>query len=253
MATVWNKQLTDDEVIQLYNAGSGTQYPFTSPTYLPSASDSYGTNNGTLMNGCVLTTGKIGQAFIFDGVNDYIALPNNIMKFSNTDNWSVSFWINPTVSAYSGVIGNWDYDGLQGTGWGIRTSIPIGGDTSKFIIYFFTNWETRTGNQLNTLSSDGTTSLNTWHHFVITRNSSAQEKIYQNGSLVASQTNSSTKLTYPSTSYSCIGAERYRTNVVAFAKANSKIDAVSVWNKELTSTEVTTLYNSGSGKQYPNY
>ena len=33
---------------------------------------------------------------------------------------------------------------------------------------------------------------------------------------------------------------------------NGILDEIGVWDRELTSTEVTELYNSGSGKQYPN-
>jgi hypothetical protein len=251
--TLWTKALTNTEASALYNNGTGYQYSFPSSAtgYLSSYNDVIGTNHGTLTNGCRFTAGKIGQAFLFDGVNDYVALPNNIMKFSNTDNWSISFWIYATVTGVSGVIGNWDYSGGQSTGWGIRTGGTAGGDPSKFTIQFFTNFVNGSGNLLNPLATDGTTSINTWNHFVITRNSSAQEKIYQNGTLVTSQTNSSTKLIYPATSYSCIGAERYQSNVVNYAKAGSKIDAMSVWTKELTAEEVTSLYNSGNGKQYP--
>jgi hypothetical protein len=36
-------------------------------------------------------------------------------------------------------------------------------------------------------------------------------------------------------------------------KNGSKIDALSVWDKTLTATEVSDLYNSGNGKQYPSY
>jgi hypothetical protein len=35
-------------------------------------------------------------------------------------------------------------------------------------------------------------------------------------------------------------------------KNGSKLDAIGVWNRVLTATEVTELYNSGNGKQYPN-
>jgi hypothetical protein len=38
-----------------------------------------------------------------------------------------------------------------------------------------------------------------------------------------------------------------------FMKNGSKIDALSVWSKTLTATEVSDLYNSSNGKQYPNY
>jgi hypothetical protein len=38
----------------------------------------------------------------------------------------------------------------------------------------------------------------------------------------------------------------------SYNSSKIKIDSVSVWNKSLTATEVTELYNSGNGKQYPN-
>ena len=207
--------------------------------------------NGTNVNNVTFTTGKVGNAFTFNGSN-YVALPNNIMKFSNTDNFSVSFWIYANVTGYSSVIGNNAYIGGQGTGWGINTGGTAGGNPSNFSIQFFTNWVNGSGTLLNPLQTDGTTSINTWNHFVITRNSSAQEKIYQNGTLVASQTNSSTKLTYPATSYVNIGVNRYdSTGLAGYAKAGSKIDAMSVWTKELTASEITSLYNTGTGAEYP--
>ena len=186
------------------------------------ANDALNTYNGTAQGGLTYGVGKVGTAFQFNGTNAYVALPNNIMKFSSTDNWSISFWIYPTVYGSYGVIGNWDFDGTQGTGWGIRVGGSIGSDTSKFSIRFWTNWVTGTGNLSYPLDTDATTSLNTWNHFVITRNSSNVEKIYQNGVLSVSQTNVTTKLTYPTTSYSCIGAERYRTTITNYAKQIQK-------------------------------
>ena len=36
------------------------------------ANDQMSHNTGTLVNGAAFTTGKVGQAFSFDGVNDYV-------------------------------------------------------------------------------------------------------------------------------------------------------------------------------------
>lgn len=42
------------------------------------ATDSYGDNDGALMNGATATaTGQVGQAFSFDGGNDYVRIPNS--------------------------------------------------------------------------------------------------------------------------------------------------------------------------------
>jgi len=53
--------------------------------------------------------------------------------------------------------------------------------------------------------------------------------------------------------YASIGAFKYGVSSVSEYQANgNKIDAVNVWQKELTQSEITELYNSGNGKQYPN-
>ena len=56
------------------------------------ANDSFGTNNGSPQGGLTYGTGKIGNAFQFDGVNDYVALPNNSLN-SLTSDFSVSGWL----------------------------------------------------------------------------------------------------------------------------------------------------------------
>jgi amino acid permease len=40
------------------------------------ANDSVGGYNGTLYGGTTFTSGKVGQAFSFDGVDDYIEIRN---------------------------------------------------------------------------------------------------------------------------------------------------------------------------------
>jgi outer membrane protein OmpA-like peptidoglycan-associated protein len=41
------------------------------------ANDSVDGNHGTLMNGATFAPGKVGQAFSFDGVNDYVSIPDS--------------------------------------------------------------------------------------------------------------------------------------------------------------------------------
>ena len=38
----------------------------------------------------------------------------------------------------------------------------------------------------------------------------------------------------------------------ANAPALCDLDGVNMWNRELSASEITELYNSGNGKQYPN-
>jgi hypothetical protein len=92
---------------------------------------------------------------------------------------------------------------------------------------------------------------NVWNFITITKNATSA-KIYINGTLNTSATLTSS-VVYTSTHYPMIGAAKYDTGSPTYLVQNGdKIDALSVWQKELTSTEVTELYNSGNGKQYPN-
>jgi hypothetical protein len=73
--TTWNKILTEDEIIQLYNMGGGIQYPFTTQTIKTPYSvyngdnliDPIGAKNATIVGGVTYSVGKIGNAYTFDG------------------------------------------------------------------------------------------------------------------------------------------------------------------------------------------
>ncbi len=241
--SVWNRSLNSDEIFQLYNTGNGIQYPFSG--YLPSSTNQFGVDNGTLMNGCTFGDGKIGKAFQFDGVDDYVSLPLNSLNF--TGDFSISAWVNfsGTSANSQTIVGNLTYDGTYGFGY-----------------YFFYNNNNLQFQINNTLpfSSGGyiilsynTTSLfNTWNLVTVTRKSSTGTKMYINGSLVASNTNTSNP-NYNSNMRPSIGVTTYGptyNNLTQYYAANgTKIDAINIWKKELTQSEITELYNSGTGKQ----
>jgi len=236
--TFWNSALTYPEVSALYNDGAGMEYPYSSSIVakLPSASDAYGSNNGTLMNGCTFTTGKIGKAFLFDGVNDYVALPNNILK--KTGDFSFSVWVNANVlSGNKAIFGTYFYDG---TTYGWRLDFVNSG--MNFGIF---------GSSQVNLGITGTFNTGQWYNIVVTRKASTGTKVYINGTLNVSNT-STINHNYATTQYTTIGATQYQPSTVTYY-LNGKIDAVSVWDKELSAAEVTALYNSSAGKQYPNY
>jgi len=250
--TIWDKELTASEVTDLYNVGDGVEYPFSGKT-IGSLNDAVGTNNGTRpastltggVPGPSFTAGKIGKAFTFDGINDYVNLGNNIFN-SFTSDFSISGWINlNSVSGNRMVMANQSYNNSTGrsNGWGLI----MRGNT--LVLEFYTNTSPSIYSQL--ISSPLSTS--TWIHVVVTRKASTRSRMYINGALDNSNT-STLNPTYVTTSIpipSSIGAYRSdATNVQDFF--SGKIDAVSVWNKELSAAEITELYNSGTGKQYPN-
>lgn len=64
------------------------------------ADDIQGGNHGTLMNGATFATGKVGQAFSLDGVDDYVTVPNDPSLNPNT--MTVMAWYRPTSFAGNG-------------------------------------------------------------------------------------------------------------------------------------------------------
>jgi len=243
---LWNREITADEVTQLYNSGTGAQYPFTGT--FSSAINQLGMDNGTLMNGASLSTGKIGQAFTFDGVNDYVQLPDNSLNF--TGDFSFSFWIyndNMSLGVNRRYIGSSYYSGsgTYGFGWTLLRR-P---DNNYYFQLF--NGDSNP-NSLFSSNMDLIT-INEWTHIVVTRKRSTQTKIYKNGVDVTSNFSytlgsNTIDCGYNSTQYCTIGALK-DNNTSTFGYIKGKMDSVLVYQKELTQSEITELYNSGNGKQ----
>src|SRR5215475_7065552 len=82
-------------------------YPFNG-----NANDASGNNNhGTPMNGVQLTTDRFGNAnsaYLFDGVDDYITIPNSA-SLNPTNAMSVALYFNPAQHALQTLIGKIGY------------------------------------------------------------------------------------------------------------------------------------------------
>ncbi len=57
------------------------------------ADDVVGGNDGALMNGATFTVGKVGQAFLFDGSDDFVALPGT---FGGGPEATIEAWVKST-------------------------------------------------------------------------------------------------------------------------------------------------------------
>jgi hypothetical protein len=97
-----------------------------------------------------------------------------------------------------------------------------------------------------TLNGPNTVNDGAWHHIVGTISATGAMKLYVDGSLVASGlTATGTLLT----------GKKFTLGdnwpLDGSSSLNGTLDEVGVWSRELTATEVTTLYNGGAGLQYP--
>jgi len=214
------------------------------------ANDSLGMYNGTAVGGLTYSGGKSGNAFTFNGTNAYVSLPNNTFKF--TSDFSVSFWFYCKVSAnVQTLINGYDYTGSLSGGWAL-TSFSAG--QMEFQVYVNTQAASKSRYQVPFSTS---TYNNQWVHITLTRSLSTSTKIYINGTQASGsfiKGDVTDNPTYLTNCYSEIGGD-YTTasGLINPCDNGTKIDEVNVWTKALTATEVTELYNAGTGKFYPTF
>ena len=235
-STLWNS------IYSVYNAdsvGSSSLKTSLVASYNGelNTNDSYGSNNGSAVGGLTYSTGKIGNAFQFNGTNAYVSLPTDSWNNTIGGDFSVSVWVNLTnVSSQQNIIGNLSTLNAGWNGWEIRVLSGI----PRFNLY-------RYGSA--SLISSTTIVANTWYHIVITRKAGVSMSIYVNGSKTTANTITNDPV-INATHYPVIGALQYDASKFYYLTSGSKVDGVNIWNRELSESEVVDLYNSGNGSQY---
>ena len=194
--------------------------------------DQVGSMDGTVSGADYEQAGIINDGFNFDGANDKVTLTTaggEVAGWSDGVSWNVWF--------YADTFNNSDVIlGIPETGaWGNIRFINESGDLC---------WAIAGGTQAKSLLCSGvdpSTLTGGWHMVTGTTDGTDQE-IFIDGVSKATQTRSD---------WVNFGAE---LTIGVFSGANSfdgRLDEFSIWDKELTSSEVTELYNSGAGLAYP--
>jgi uncharacterized protein (TIGR02145 family) len=207
------------------------------------ANDLSGNGNNGTVNGATLTTDRFGNnsAYSFNGTSNYISVPNN-SSLSGFTNITISSWINvlqfPSASVSNGLAGlvtKWHGNGNCG---GITDNYACYlGSNNQFV--GFTNQYRSIPNMLQTPAN--ITNSN-WYHLVMVHDSSTGGKFYINGTLVSN--------------YSTLGAICSSTNPLYMGCdnglgtlnrfLNGKLDDIGIWNRALSSTEISQLYNNAT-------
>ncbi|MBD3155897.1 MAG: signal peptidase I, partial [Candidatus Aenigmarchaeota archaeon] len=148
-----------DETIGLWHLNEG---------YGSIIEDSSGNDNDGTINGAIWVDGKWNKSLSFDGVDDYVSIPDD-PSLDITDGITVEFWI--YLRSYSTAGGN---------GVTKESSYKCGVNSGKKAMLRFI---TESGSWGSTVLYGNTdVSLNTWHHIAGTYNStSGQAKIYLDG------------------------------------------------------------------------
>jgi len=238
---VYNRALSSGEVLQNYNALS-KRFNYLENTvsdglvlYLDAANTrSYsGTgvtafsisgigSTGTLTNGPTYRTAN-GGSFVLDGTNDYIYAPVNTSLFSTQA--TMVIWLkNDIASPNAGQTGLIGY--FNGGG---NDHYPWTGDSA----YFSTFRNSRLG-PITLSASIGRTSA----HMVTVTTDATNWKLYQNTTLITTQSASSSVFLDNFNIGKSNGEYYYQGNIYAFM----------IYNRALSATEVQQNYNAFKGR-----
>lgn len=249
---IYDRALTSQEIQNLYGDGTTAPsiqddiagwWPLTEDANDHSANSNHGTVSGATLTGGY--DGTPDGAYSFDGADDVIAIPNSdaINTAASYSEKTVSLWFHPHST-----------DGKQilyeqgGTVKGLNLYIDSG---SLYVGGWSLSDEDATtpwgSTHLSTNIAPGS-----WNHVVLTLDAASSITGYLNGQSFDSSTNVGNLFTHTGD----INLGGLGDSTVLHdgeyslpATFNGAIDDLKLWNRALTASEVTDLYNAGSSSE----
>jgi hypothetical protein len=258
---LYNRILSQDEVINLYQVGKAKMGKIgaSSNSYLSSgllghwtfdgtdvnwstgrANDELGTNNAIIRNMSTSTTpipGEVGQAFYFDGTDDFLLISDS--HFSQPNDWTLSAWVKP--ENYSGgdagnksiFLNGDDLDGGGNSGFNLIMLITTGVPRVDAVVG---------ANSTETLSGTSALERNVWTHLAAVKNGTSFS-LYRNGSLENSTTLTSATMDYTSDAPDTSIGTRSDRGLAFFPGG---IDDVRVYSRAFSASEIASLFKAGT-------
>lgn len=192
-------------------------------------------NDGTLINGPKWVDGISGKALEFDGVDDYVSVPDDD-TLDITDAYTASGWFKCSGSKAGGqtIVAHgesYDTDKMQ-------YSLSLQPDGKKLCAWYEDSSDAEYG-----LSAPDTLIYNKWYHAAVVLTSDSQYKLYLDG---VEKNSSSVSAKPPSISniltIGCLTNSGSHPRYEGFF--NGAIDEVRVWNRALNASEIKEIYNS---------
>jgi hypothetical protein len=222
--------LTDDN--QLYYSFDDDDLSGSNPLDLtPNGND--GINNGSTTG----VTGIINEAFSFDGIDDYVHTNNNEYYLRNTYN----FWIN-TTETNERIIGSFDSASKLN-----QIYFNNGGIDGKILVIY----RSSTGNEINSFCIVPNFNDGSWHMITLIYDLNINELHCYFDAVNQTVTNSGSGNPIITNMTHDFYLSARNNAGVPDNFLNADFDEFSIWNRSLSVSEISEIYNSGAGLQYP--
>jgi trimeric autotransporter adhesin len=191
--------------------------------------DIVNTRDDTITNATWSSSGRINNCLNFDGVSDYVTLPNTTGSAAYSANCiSINIWFKTSATGY--------YQYLLAV-CGQYVAVRIGTSSNNGILGFTVSGS---GSQMVSTGTANQYADGNWHMFTGTYDGTTVrtyiDSVYKNsGTYTMGNTTDYCYISYNNTTQSFRGL----------------LDEVGIWSRCLSQEEITSLYNSGSGLQYP--
>ena len=210
-----------------------------------------GGSNGILMNGTGFTNGIVGQAFSFDGVQNFIEVPSSpVFNPNQGQGWSVECWINPASISGEQLIVH------KGNSLGTTDPYDFG---TQYWTFGLANSKLlfeigHTGYNVESFISIGDVATNQWSHVaVVIENIGGPGDVYtfyingnNAGSIVGAYDGTVASITTSEPLRIGVGNNWYDQLSGFF---HGSIDELAIYNRSLSATEVGAIFAaSGAGK-----
>lgn len=253
---IYDRAISTDEALRLAQLGMTTHIGVTPPenpntsgdlvghwtfdgkyvegttTASSTVGSAHGTINGTDIS--ISTPGKIGSAFKFDGVNDYVDISGVAGSVDETQG-SIAAWVYVPSAELDGVSSGIVSIGDANSG-SDRVSFRTTNSDKIAFDYEFSNTTKR-------LSVSAVTYADQWVHLVGTWDSDGNSSFYVNGALSTGPTARGGTISGGLLDQATIGVDAESTPNMFF---KGRVDDVRIYSVALSATEVQRLYETGN-------
>jgi hypothetical protein len=201
------------------------------------ANDSAGNNKGTI-HGAEWTAGRFNNALSFDGVDDYVEVPDDpSLRFMRSSSFTISAWVMPVLETENG------YIICKMRGGGRRSVFGYLATWNSKISGFSFGAESSWKGYVLVQTGRNSAPVGSWYH-VVGVYDDKDVKIYLNGELRGRRTfDLETGSTTPDKNL-VIGAMSYESTIKAFF--GGRIDEIRIYDGALSDAEIWALYGDGS-------